>query len=203
MDLAEPGAGAELQRQVQERGISIDVLINNAGVGSHAPFVEEAPEKAAALIQLNCGSLVDLTARFLPTMTYARHGLVINLASTAAFQPVPTMAVYGATKAFVLSFRSPLVGNPRQRGAGARVVPGRHRDRVLRRRRTTVHDPRPANPPAGRHRRARRRRQQNPHCYPGEREQGQHPRLPHHAPAADGPDGAAISQTIPATLLRH
>jgi hypothetical protein len=46
VDLAEPGAGAELQRQVQERGISIDVLINNAGVGSHAPFVEEAPEKA-------------------------------------------------------------------------------------------------------------------------------------------------------------
>jgi uncharacterized protein len=119
-DLAEPGAGAELQRRVQERGISIDVLINNAGVGSHAPFVGEAPEKAAAQIQLNCGSLVDLTARFLPPMTYARHGLVINVASTAAFQPIPTMAVYGATKAFVLSFTEALWWETR--ASGVRVL---------------------------------------------------------------------------------
>lgn len=107
-DLARPAAGAELEQQVRERGLDVGILINNAGVGSHAPFVEQAPEVVAAQIQLNCGSLVDLTARFLPAMIRARHGLVINVASTAAFQPVPTMAVYGATKAFVLSFTEAL-----------------------------------------------------------------------------------------------
>jgi short-subunit dehydrogenase len=119
-DLSQPGAGAELQRQVTERGLDIDILINNAGAGSHTPFLRQAPEVVAAQIQLNCGSLVDLTARFLPAMTRAGHGLVINVASTAAFQPVPTMAVYGATKAFVLSFTEALWWETRD--SGVRVL---------------------------------------------------------------------------------
>jgi hypothetical protein len=107
-DLAEPGSGAELEGRVRELGRTIDVLINNAGVGLHSKFVEQAPEPNAAQIQLNCGTLVDLTARYLPAMTERRHGAVINVASTAAFQPTPGMAVYGATKAFVLSYTEAL-----------------------------------------------------------------------------------------------
>lgn len=107
-DLATPGSGAELQTKVNELGRTIDVLVNNAGVGLHSKFVEQEPEANAAQIQLNCGTLVDLTARFLPAMTHRRHGAVINVASTAAFQPTPGMAVYGATKAFVLSYTEAL-----------------------------------------------------------------------------------------------
>ncbi|WP_137145255.1 SDR family oxidoreductase [Mycolicibacterium sp. CR10] len=107
-DLAVPGSGAELEGKVRELGRSIDVLVNNAGVGLHGKFVLQTPEANAAQIQLNCGTLVDLTARFLPAMKERRHGVVINVASTAAFQPTPGMAVYGATKAFVLSFTEAL-----------------------------------------------------------------------------------------------
>ena len=84
------------------------MLVNNAGVGLHAKFVDQEPEPNAAQIQLNCGTLVDLTARYLPSMTQRGHGVVINVASTAAFQPTPGMAVYGATKAFVLSYTEAL-----------------------------------------------------------------------------------------------
>ena len=107
-DLAVPGSGAELEARVRELGRTVDVLINNAGVGLHSKFVMQEPEANAAQIQLNCGTLVDLTARYLPSMTERRHGVVINVASTAAFQPMPGMAVYGATKAFVLSYSEAL-----------------------------------------------------------------------------------------------
>ncbi len=107
-DLAVPGSGAELETRVRELGRTVDVLINNAGVGLHSKFVMQAPESNAAQIQLNCGTLVDLTARYLPSMTERRHGVVINVASTAGFQPMPGMAVYGATKAFVISYTEAL-----------------------------------------------------------------------------------------------
>jgi len=103
-DLALPGSGAKLAEQVGDR--RIDVLINNAGVGLHGDFVDQDPERNAAQIQLNCGTLVDLTARFLPAMVRARHGVIINVASTAAFQPTPSMSVYGATKAFVQGYNA-------------------------------------------------------------------------------------------------
>ena len=103
-----------------EAGQHIDVLVNNAGVGFHRPFADEPAEEVAAEIHLNCGALVDLTARFLPGMRKARRGVVINLASTSAFQPVPTMAVYAATKAFVLSFTEALWWE--SRGSGVRVI---------------------------------------------------------------------------------
>lgn len=115
-DLSVPGAGAQLAEGVSRH---IDILINNAGVGSHGDFVDLDPDALAAQIQLNCGTLVDLTARFLPPMIKARNGLVINVASTAAFQPTPTMAVYGATKAFVRSFTEALWQETK--GTGVRV----------------------------------------------------------------------------------
>lgn len=119
-DLAVPGAGAELDEKVREIGRTVDVLVNNAGVGLHSQFVDQAPEANAAQIQLNCGTLVDLTARFLPSMVARRRGVVINVASTASFQPTPGMAVYGATKAFVLSYTEALWRECR--GTGVKVL---------------------------------------------------------------------------------
>ncbi len=119
-DLSVPGSAARLADEVSSRGRRIDVLINNAGVGLHGNFVDQDPDRNAAQIQLNCGTLVDLTARFLPAMTVARHGVVINVASTAAFQPTPSMAVYGASKAFVLSFTEALWQEAK--GTGVRVL---------------------------------------------------------------------------------
>jgi short-subunit dehydrogenase len=119
-DLATPGSAADLATKIADIGRRIDILVNNAGVGLHGKFVGQEPESNAAQIQLNCGTLVDLTARFLPPMTAAGHGLVINVASTAGFQPTPGMAVYGATKAFVLSFSEALWQECK--GTGVRVL---------------------------------------------------------------------------------
>lgn len=107
-DLSVPGSAGELATQVKELGRQVDVLVNNAGVGLHGNFAEQDQAQNAAQVQLNCGTLVDLTALFLPQMVRAKHGLVINVASTAGFQPTPGMAVYGATKAFVLAFTEAL-----------------------------------------------------------------------------------------------
>jgi short-subunit dehydrogenase len=119
-DLSRSGSAAELTAQVHDLGHRVGILINNAGVGSHGLVAEQSPEENAAQIQLNCGSLVDLTGRFLPAMVQAKRGVVINVASTAAFQPIPTMAVYGATKAFVLSFTEALWQETRE--SGVRVL---------------------------------------------------------------------------------
>lgn len=120
IDLARPGAGAEVGARIDALGLRIDTLVNNAGVGSHARFADEDLTALAAQIQLNVGALVDLTGRFLPGMLAARAGTIVNVASTAAFQPVPTMAVYGATKAFVLSFTEAIWGETR--GSRIRVI---------------------------------------------------------------------------------
>lgn len=115
-DLAAPGSGADLYTRVHDLGRSVDVLVNNAGIGLHGAFATQEPDANAAQVQLNCGTLVDLTGRYLPPMIERRHGVVINVASTAAFQPTPGMAVYGATKAFVLSFTEALWQECRKTG---------------------------------------------------------------------------------------
>src|SRR5215469_5115676 len=119
-DLSGPGSADEVAGQVDAAGRHIDVLINNAGSAFHGQFAEQGPKHVASQIQLNVGSVAGLTARFLPPMLEAGHGLVINVASAAAFQPVPTMAVYAATKAFVLSFTEALWQETR--GSGVRVL---------------------------------------------------------------------------------
>lgn len=119
-DLSQPGSAAEVVRQTQAAGRRIDVLINCAGSAFHGQFADHPPERVVSEIQLNAASVADLTARFLPPMLQARRGLVINVASTAAFQPVPTMAVYAATKAFVLSFTEALWQETR--GSGVQVL---------------------------------------------------------------------------------
>ena len=119
-DLSHPGSAADLASKVGDLGRRIDILVNNAGVGLHGDFADQEAAANAAQIQLNCVTLVELTGLFLPAMTKAGHGLVLNVASTAAFQPTPGMAVYGATKAFVLSFTEALWKETG--GSGVRVL---------------------------------------------------------------------------------
>lgn len=114
-DLAAPGAAQRVFDAVTAKGIKLDLLVNNAGFGSHGEFSELALPMQREAIDLNVGALVELTHLFLPILEQ-RQGGVINIASTAAFQPVPYMAVYAATKAFVLSFSEALWAEYRQRG---------------------------------------------------------------------------------------
>ncbi|WP_066517444.1 SDR family NAD(P)-dependent oxidoreductase [Curtobacterium ammoniigenes] len=98
----------------------IDILIPNAGVGAHGPFVDASEHRSRVQVDLNCGAVVRLVHAFLPGMIERRVGGVMTVASTAAFQPTPGMAVYGATKAFVLSFTEALWDETR--GSGVRIL---------------------------------------------------------------------------------
>jgi short-subunit dehydrogenase len=101
IDLADRGDRQRLIEAYATR--EIDVLINNAGLGSHGVFAEVPPAELLHLVDLNCVAVVELTRAFLPQMLQRDSGGIINVASTAAFQPTPQMATYGATKAFVLA----------------------------------------------------------------------------------------------------
>jgi short-subunit dehydrogenase len=103
-DLAQPGASASIARAVEGAGLAIDVLVNNAGHGLFGPFVETELGHELSMIQLNVVALTELTKLFLPAMVARGRGRILNVASSAAFQPGPLMAVYYATKAYVLSF---------------------------------------------------------------------------------------------------
>ena len=119
-DLTRPGAAGELRAAVAARGLMVDLLVNNAGFGTYGRFGTLAPEREHDEVALNVAAMVDLTHLFLPAMLERGDGGVINLASTSAFQPLPYMAVYGATKAFVLSFSEALWAECR--GRGVRVL---------------------------------------------------------------------------------
>lgn len=117
-DLSTPDGVETVLAAVGDR--AIDVLVNNAGVGSHGAFVESDPAAVQAQVHLNCSQVVALTRALLPGMVERRRGTVVNVASTAAFQPIPTMAVYGATKSFVLSFSEAV--HAEVRGSGVTVT---------------------------------------------------------------------------------
>ncbi len=119
-DLSTAHGVDDLVDELSSAGVTVDVLVNNAGVGSHDRFIDQDLSALAAEIQLNCTSLVALTGRLLPGMVDRHRGGVINVASTAGFQPVPTMAVYAASKAFVLSFSEALWAETA--GSGLRVL---------------------------------------------------------------------------------
>ncbi len=119
-DLSRPGAGHALFEAVQQRGLSVDILINNAGFGTRGPFENFDAEREQQEVMLNIAAVVDLTHSFLPAMSARRSGSIINVASTAGFQPWPYMAVYGASKAFVLSFSEALWAE--YCGKGVRVL---------------------------------------------------------------------------------
>lgn len=108
LDLGAADGPKQLHEQVTAAGLTVDVLVNNAGFGTLGPFLDTELEKELAMIRLNVSALVDLCGRFVPAMKARGRGRVLNVASTAAFQPGPYMAIYYATKAFVLSFSEAL-----------------------------------------------------------------------------------------------
>jgi short-subunit dehydrogenase len=119
LDLAADGAALQLRETLDARGIEIELLVNNAGLGHTAPFLSEKAEVVRAMIDLNVRAVVEMTHAFVPGMKERGRGRLVNVASNAAFQPVPYHAVYAATKAFVLSFTEGLAEE--LRGSGVRV----------------------------------------------------------------------------------
>ncbi len=116
LDLAQPPAPKFLFDQLQREGIAIDILINNAGFGAFGDFTQMPAEEILGQIDLNIRALTELTRLFLPPMIARRSGRIMNVASTAAFQPGPLMAVYYATKAYVLSFSGAIANELRNSG---------------------------------------------------------------------------------------
>ena len=107
-DLARPESPEEVFRELEAAGVAVDVLVNNAGFATYGPFVEIDLGRELEELQLNVVTLTHLTKKLLPGMLARRRGGVLNLASTAGFQPGPLMAVYYATKAYVISFSEAL-----------------------------------------------------------------------------------------------
>jgi short-subunit dehydrogenase len=120
IDLSTPAAGTALAEQVAPRGITVTSLINNAGFATNNWFHEEDGRRLQAEIALNVANLVDITHVFIDGLRSAGNGILINMASMAAYQANPTMAVYGATKAFVLNFTEALWYE--SRGTGLKVI---------------------------------------------------------------------------------
>jgi hypothetical protein len=115
-DLADANAPAELAAQVAAARLTVDTLINNAGFGTRGDFADSALETQVGQIDVNCRALVALTHAIMPGMVARGSGAILNLASVAAFQPGPWMAVYYATKAFVLSFSEALHEEVKDKG---------------------------------------------------------------------------------------
>jgi short-subunit dehydrogenase len=118
-DLAHPASPVELYQELQEAGIVLDVLVNNAGFGGSGPFLSTDWNNEAEMMQVNMVALTHLTKLFLPQVR-AREGKVMNVASVAGFLPGPYMAIYYATKAYVISFSQALAEE--LRGTGTTVT---------------------------------------------------------------------------------
>jgi short-subunit dehydrogenase len=119
-DLADPGAPQAIFDAVRDR--TIDILINNAGLGLRGPFAESDWNAQAALMQVNMTAPVHLTRLFLPGMLQRRSGRILNVASTAAFVPGPFMALYYASKAFLLSFSEAVANELKGTGVTSTVL---------------------------------------------------------------------------------
>ncbi len=116
LDLATDGAATELHGQLAALGVTVDVLVNNAGFGEYGEFASLDPQRIESMLALNVVCLTLLTRLYLPEMLARRSGAIINVASTAAFQPVPYLSLYAATKAFVLHFSEGLWAETRKQG---------------------------------------------------------------------------------------
>jgi len=102
-DLADPVVRDGLEEDIASLGLTVEVLCNNAGFGSAAPFIKLDREREVKMLRLNCEAVVDLCARYAPAMVERGRGAILNVASTAAFQPLPGQSTYAASKALVLS----------------------------------------------------------------------------------------------------
>ena len=119
-DLADEDERDRLQQELGGRGRAVEVLVNNAGFGHQADFARSPRERMVEMVRVNVEAVVDLTSRFIGPMVERGRGSVINIASTAAFQPLPGSAVYAASKSFVLSFSEAI--RTELRGTGVTVT---------------------------------------------------------------------------------
>jgi uncharacterized protein len=119
-DLARPGAAAEVASSLEARGLQIDVLVSNAGLGGVGRFDQMDPRRIGDMLMINVVALTELTRLVVPGMVARRRGRVLLVASTASFQPGPRMAVYFATKSYVLSLGEALAYE--LRGTGVTVT---------------------------------------------------------------------------------
>lgn len=115
-DLADRAGRERLLAQLDEQGIRVDVLVNNAGYGRVKDLLDDDVDTTLGMIELNCAALTHLTRALLPSMVERGRGHVLNVASTAAFQPLPSMGVYAATKSYVLSFSQAIADEVRSKG---------------------------------------------------------------------------------------
>ena len=119
-DLADKAARDEVVAQISSKGLRISTLINNAGFGTIGDFAATDPARHLEQIEVNCKALTDLTQRYLPGMLQQHRGTIVNVASTASFQPLPGMAVYAASKAYVRAFTEAVWHEVK--GTGVRVI---------------------------------------------------------------------------------
>lgn len=108
-DLGQPGASQQIFEETEREGLAIDFLVNNAGIGQNGPFHEADADEMLTMLNLNVVALTELTRCYLPQMVARNKGRILNVGSTAGFQPGPNMAVYYATKAYVYSLTEALV----------------------------------------------------------------------------------------------
>jgi short-subunit dehydrogenase len=118
-DLSRPENCREFFEWTLGKNLTVDLLVNNAGLAHYGPFSDTAPEDTSAMLDLNIQALTHLTRLFLPGMLQRRTGGILNVASTAGFQPIPNLSVYAASKAFVLNFSEALWAECK--GKGVRV----------------------------------------------------------------------------------
>lgn len=124
-DLADPAERATLPDRVAALGLTVDVLVNNAGMSTVGPVARSNPGDELRLVEVDVAAVVDLCSRFVPGMVSRQRGAVLNVASVGAFGPVPWQASYGAAKAFVLSYTEAMREELRGTGVtAATVCPG-------------------------------------------------------------------------------
>lgn len=122
LDLIEPAAGTKLFETVAQKGLTVDLLINNAGFGDYGTFADRDLQRQLDMVQLNIKVLVELTHLFLKQMQERRSGSIINVSSIGGFQPMPYMSVYAASKAFVLNFSEALQAENKNTGVTVQAL---------------------------------------------------------------------------------
>jgi short-subunit dehydrogenase len=119
-DLAIPDSPQQMFAEIERRGLTVDILINNAGFGSYGPFADSGLKGSLSMVEVNIAALTSLARLALPGMLKRKRGRIMNVASTAGFQPGPLMAVYYATKAYVIMFSEAIANE--LKGSGVTVT---------------------------------------------------------------------------------
>ena len=128
IDLARSNAGRDLARELRERNVTIDLLVNNAGFGDQGEFVKLSIERQLEMIRLQNSTVVELTHELLPAMIEQGRGGIINVSSMAGFQPIPYATIYSATKSFLTTFSLALEAEVHRHGINVvTLCPGRLR----------------------------------------------------------------------------